>query len=231
MGCQTRIAILEAEVPGLQRTNPALLFPGIAHRSWTFFAPALILLLAAGPRCASPDRNIGDADPNLLARLGALRELAPEHRLWLVTETEPGRRLFLLGRLLRLEDGTPIAHHPIELYQADHKGAYDEDTPGVEASARLRGAVRTDHLGRFLITTILPGDYGATEDNRHIHTRVPGAKPDGYDFYFRPYINRGLLSWAKRSDQAMVLDLKKMDSGALVASADLVVKAFSPEEK
>ena len=92
------------------------------------------------------------------------------------------RRLVILGRLVSAESGIPIPYQGIQIYHADHEGTYDETVPGDETTARINGFVRTDSKGRFMVSTVLPGDYGSTSNNRHIHTTVAGAKPEGYDF-------------------------------------------------
>ncbi len=76
-----------------------------------------------------------------------------------------------------------------------------------------------------MVSTVLPGDYGSTANNRHIHTTVVGARPEAYDFYFLQYINRGLLRWANQSNQAVVLDVRKHGE-VLLATADLAVLRY-----
>lgn len=183
-----------------------------------------LLALAAWLGCGEVDRTMEPADDALRAEIAHHDRPGTPHRLLLAPDDEPGRRLLILGRLLRKEDGLPLAHHPLDVYQADHTGDYREAVAGQEATARLRGSVQTDSLGRFLISTVLPGDYGSTADNRHVHTTVDGAQPSAYDFYFKQYMNTGLAAWARGTDQAVVLDLKQAGGDTLVAAADLVVR-------
>lgn len=182
-----------------------------------------------GLHCADIDRTIHRADDTLLPMFAEYDTLAEAHRLVLAGEDEPGERLFVMGRLVKKEDGAPLAHQTINLYQADDTGSYDETVTGDESTARLNGVVETDSLGRFIISTVLPGDYGSRPNNRHIHTAVTGARPEAYDFYFRQYMNRGLISWAENSDQAMILDLYEMGNGDLITAGDLVVKEMKTE--
>jgi protocatechuate 3,4-dioxygenase beta subunit len=158
-------------------------------------------------------------DEALATQLERHESLPAEHRLVLAGEDEPGRRLMILGRLVRSESGEPLDHRYIEFYQADSEGSYDETDLGVEATARIQGSVTTDDEGRFTLSTVMPGDYGSTKLNRHIHISVPGADPEAYDFYFRQFVNDGLRSWAETSDQAILVDLRLSPAGTLLGSA------------
>ena len=189
-------------------------------------ALALTALLLIATGCAEPDRTVHPASPALLAQRTGYARLDSLHRVSLADDTEPGQRLLILGRLVRLEDGRPIQNHPIRFYHADHDGSYDEATPGQEDTARIQGTVQTDSLGRFLVSTVMPGDYGSSTDNRHIHMSVAGARPEAYDFFFSQYINAGLRRWANGSDQAVVLDLTQMEGDMLLAAGEVRAKAY-----
>lgn len=195
--------------------------------------PAVVAALAAATGAFACD---GSREPVLLplddalaTQLEAHQALPAEHRLVLAGEDEPGRRLMILGRLVRSESGEALADRYIEFYQADAEGSYDETDPGVEATARIQGSVTTDAEGRFTLSTVMPGDYGSTKLNRHIHISVPGADPEAYDFYFRQFVNDGLSSWAENSDQAILIDLQLSPSGVLVGSAVVPAKRVAPE--
>lgn len=184
-----------------------------------------LCVVAATVGCDGTDRTIHPADDALLDELGEYAAMSRLHHMKLADEREPGERLIVLGRLVRAEDGEPIPYHRLHAYQADNEGSYDEEATGDDTTARLRGVVQTDGTGRFMLETILPGDYGSTPGNRHIHLTVPGAKPEAYDFYFKQYAGRGLTSWVEGSDQAVMLDLKR-DGAGLIAAADLPVKGY-----
>jgi protocatechuate 3,4-dioxygenase beta subunit len=194
---------------------------------WSTVLPTtLAVLLAFGSGCSDIDRTIPDEDRELMARRAAYGSLGGAHRLELGATDEPGQRLVVLGRLVRQETGRPVAEHPVQVYQADHAGRYGEAVPGDESTARLGGTVRTDSAGRFLLSTILPGDYGDTADNRHIHLGIAGARPEAYDFYIRQYLNRGMQAWARGTDQAIVLDLRAGTGDTLVALGEVVVRGL-----
>lgn len=187
--------------------------------------PAITAMVLAVGSCSEPAHTIPLADSASLKQLAAYGRLGDAHRLELAPSEEPGSRLLILGRLVRREDGSAITDHVLSLYQADETGSYAEEVSGDESTARLHGTVRTDSLGRFLISTILPGDYGSGSNNRHVHTSVPEAHPEAYDFYFAPFVSRRLRSWAESSDQGMILELLQSDEG-LIAVGDLIVKRF-----
>ena len=172
---------------------------------------------------AQQEPEIAAADEELLTQLKQFEALDAAHQIELADSNEPGQRLRILGQLFA-ENGMPVANHRITFYQANKDGSYQEKVEGDPETARLRGFVETDQEGRFYISTILPGDYGSTANNRHIHTMVKGAKPENYDFYFEPYINDGLRRWAEQSKQAFILDLKRDSKDQLLASVKLIAR-------
>ena len=191
-----------------------------------YHAVVAALVAAAGAFACDGSREpvVLPLDEALATQLERHEALPAGHFLELAGADEPGRRLMILGRLVRSESGEPLAHRFIEFYQADSEGSYDETDPGVEATARTQGSVTTDDDGLFTMSTVMPGDYGSTKLNRHIHISVPGADPEAYDFYFRQFVNDGLRSWAENSDQAILVDLQVAPTGMLVGSAVVPAK-------
>ncbi len=65
-------------------------------------------------------------------------------------------------------DCRPLQGARIDFWQADGEGAYDN------AGYRMRGHQFTDSNGRYMLTTVIPGEYpGRTP---HIHVRLDSAK-------------------------------------------------------
>ena len=89
--------------------------------------------------------------------------------------------------------------------------------PKMNLLARISGTAQTDSMGRVFLETILPGDYGSSADNRHIHTTVFGAKPEGYDIHFKQYTSWMGKNFADSSDQHFIADLKRDNNGFLIA--------------
>lgn len=183
-------------------------------------------LRACGGLAAGPDRTILDADGALAERLREFEGLDAAHRALVAGEDEPGERLEVLVVLVSADSGEPIAGAEVVVFQADRNGSYEPEVAGDESSARLRASVRTDAAGRYLISTVVPGDYGSTEDNRHIHTMVEGGKPAGYDLFFGQYMNGGLARWARGNSQAFVLDLRRLSDGRLIAETRVAFRGY-----
>jgi protocatechuate 3,4-dioxygenase beta subunit len=74
-----------------------------------------------------------------------------------------GTRLTLTGRVLTPRC-RPIRGALLDFWQADARGAYDND------GYRLRGHQLTDAKGRFRLETVVPGLYSGR--TRHIHVKV-----------------------------------------------------------
>lgn len=73
-----------------------------------------------------------------------------------------GERIIVAGRVLD-EDGRPVAHTMIELWQANAAGRYDHegDTHDAPLDPNFHGSGRvfTDDQGRYRFVTIKPGAY------------------------------------------------------------------------
>lgn len=77
-----------------------------------------------------------------------------------------GECCFVDGQVRDL-DGKPIPEARIEVWQADHNGLYDVQSPcdaGVEAEHRARGQLHTDADGRFSFRSILAVPYPIPHD-------------------------------------------------------------------
>ncbi len=189
--------------------------------------PALVVIGACVHAQRSETVSIDAAPGDATRRLAEFQALAPEHRVTIAGADEPGEGLVVLGTLVRAEDperALPGAR--FLLFHADTGGSYDERVEGDDSTARLAAQLTTDERGRFMVSTILPGDYGSTNDNRHIHTLIEGASPESYDLYFAQHINPGLRRWAERSSQAFIVTLQRLDDGRLLGEATLEVRGY-----
>ncbi|MEM7298686.1 MAG: hypothetical protein AAF391_10530 [Bacteroidota bacterium] len=146
------------------------------------------------------------------------------HKLQIAEKNEPGEKLYLCLRIARKDDGTFVPNQEVLLYHTSAKGQYQPINPGDESTARLSGRVVTDPEGRAFIQTILPGDYGSSSDNRHIHTTVFGARPEAYDIHFKQYTGFMGKNFIDDSDQHFLADLKRLEDGALVSFLTIEVK-------
>lgn len=147
-----------------------------------------------------------------------------ENILRISDEDEPGQQLWLCLTFISKESKEPLANQNIHFYHTSSEGEYQPSNPNDETTARLNGAVLTNNLGQTFIQTILPGDYGSSSDNRHIHTNVEGARPEAYDIHFKQYSGFMSKNFISGSDQHFLADLKQTEDGVLVAFLNIEVK-------
>ena len=118
----------------------------------------------------------------------------------------------------------PLANQKIHLYHTSDEGEYEPSNPNDESTARLSGAAVTNSKGQLFVKTILPGDYGSSADNRHIHTTVENAHPEAYDINFKQYSGLMSTNFIEGSDQNFLADLKHTKDSILVAFVTMEVK-------
>jgi len=145
---------LATSIAGYRRpyfaTQPAYLYPG--YRSTVKRAPTRPLVLLShtlsevtGPVFGYDDVNPTDSD------------LTRQH------DGEPiGERIVVSGRLLD-ENGRPVAHALVEMWQANAAGRYrhatdDHDAP-LDPNFSGAGRALTDGEGRYRFVTVKPGAY------------------------------------------------------------------------
>ena len=170
------------------------------------------------------DRHIPDLNEFEIGLLHSYRTLREESRLTIAPEEEPGQRLYLCLTFRNRETGSALSNREVHFYHADIAGEYRPSDPGDESTARLSGLAVTDKDGRIFLDTTLPGDYGSSVDNRHLHTTVSGASPAAYDIHFKQYTGVMGKSFFRRSEQHFLADLRKGDQDFLVAFLDIKCK-------
>ncbi|MFE9101739.1 dioxygenase family protein [Actinomadura geliboluensis] len=134
--------------------------------------PAAASLAAAAPAQArtepprltpTPKCDDGDDDPTPPQMEGPYFKPGSPERSSLVTPGMPGTPLTVTGIVYSLSC-RPVSRALLDFWQADYYGNYDN------YGYKLRGHQHTDTMGRFTLTTIVPGLYpGRT---RHIHVKV-----------------------------------------------------------
>jgi protocatechuate 3,4-dioxygenase beta subunit len=94
---------------------------------------------------------------------------------------EEGERLILSGKVLNVRC-EPVEGAVLDFWQADSNGNYDNE------GFTLRGKVKTDKDGKYLLDTIIPKEYGQGIAIRpsHIHVKVgiPGQSILTTQLYF-----------------------------------------------
>jgi protocatechuate 3,4-dioxygenase beta subunit len=114
---------------------------------------------------------------------------APE-RTEIFTPTTPGEPIMLSGYVYDT-DCKPIAGARLDFWQADGQGNYDNQ------EFNLRGQQKTDATGRYVLYTVIPGEYpgrtphihvkvGATESSEILTTQlfIPGVASNSGDTIF-----------------------------------------------
>ncbi|MEP1035313.1 hypothetical protein [Ekhidna sp.] len=179
----------------------------------------LLFLVACGI-----DREISGLSKDNLSTLQEYEQLGIESHVQIGSDNEPGESLVLCLLFVDLSSKKPLANQRVHFYHADNDGEYRPVIPGDETTARLNGEATTDQNGRIFLRTTLPGDYGSSADNRHIHTTVFKAKPEAYDIHFKQFTGFMGSRFISGSDQHFLADLKKDASNNLVAFLIIEVK-------
>jgi len=185
----------------------------------------LLLVIFFLTQC-SIDRTIQNLSLSEFHTLKAFQNLKSQNQVRISNSTEPGVGLLLCLTFLTKESREPLINEQIKLYHTSSNGEYEPTDPNDESTARLNGTVITDDKGQVYIQTVLPGDYGSSMDNRHIHTRVKNAKPEAYDIHFKQFTGKMGKNFIDGSDQHFLADLKQTKDSILVAFLTIVVKNY-----
>ncbi len=175
--------------------------------------------------CAcSIDRHIALLSSAEKETLLEFQNLDVKHVVEIAGKEEPGQPLTLALTFSEKETGEILPNQEVHFYHASLAGEYEPTDPSDETTARLNGKAETDDFGRILVKTILPGDYGSSDDNRHIHATVIGAHPEAYDIHFKQYTTAMGKRFSEGSDQHFLADLKYDSDSTLVAFLNIPVK-------
>lgn len=122
------------------------------------------------------------------------REGAPlvDHEASLYEGDEKGNILVVSGQV-RTSDNKPVTNAIVDVWQADHKGDYENQDPN-QADYNFRRKIKTDENGYYKLKTVIPGPYRISKDGAvgkmlkaigrhdwrpaHIHFKVEG---EGYE--------------------------------------------------
>lgn len=156
--------------------------------------------------------------------LEEFQKLDNANKLFIASDDEPGEKLMLCLTFIDKASKKALSNQRVSFYHASTDGEYEPSNPNDETTARLSGTTKTDKTGKIFVKTILPGDYGSTENNRHIHTAVYGAHPEPYDIFFNQYA-RGMAKFMDSGNEQMFFtDVKKTTDNILVCFITLEVK-------
>lgn len=80
-----------------------------------------------------------------------------------VSPESEGPRCVVSGRIVSI-DGTPIPNAEIDIWQADTKGFYDVQQPGIQSVGNGRALLHPDSEGRFHFRSVVPMYYPIPTD-------------------------------------------------------------------
>ena len=133
-----------------------------------------------------------------------------------------GERLIITGKVMD-NRCQPIKGAILDIWQANSTGEYDNE------GFSLRGKVKTNNDGTYLIDTIIPNEYAAGDITRpgHVHLKVaaPNQPILTTQLYFEgdPYLS-GL------EDKSLILKLTE-ENGTKKANFDFVIEHYKEYEK
>ncbi|QMU64927.1 MAG: hypothetical protein GKR88_11915 [Flavobacteriaceae bacterium] len=158
--------------------------------------------------------------------LETFKSLSDSASLKMTTATEPGEKLMLCITFINKATAGVLTNQKVLLYQTNKNGAYEPSDPEDQTTAKIKATGFTDEKGRLFVETILPGSYGSSGDNRHIHIQVFDAKPEAYDIFFKDYLSTSLMTRfaSGNNDQFFVAKLKYTEADALICFVDIKVK-------
>lgn len=172
----------------------------------------------------SVDKSITSLTPIEYNNLKKFQDLDSVNKVTIANETEPGEELLLCLTFIDKVSKKVIPNQQVSFYHTSIDGKYEPTNANDETTARLNGTGITDEFGNIYVKTILPGDYGSSENNRHIHTTVYGAKPEAYDIFFKQYSSGVGKLLNSGNDQIFFADLKKTSQNKLICFVTIEVK-------
>lgn len=181
-----------------------------------------ILLFCAS--CVAQQREFIKINEKEEVTLKEYESLPNSAKLQMASVDEPGDKLILCLTFIDKKTKKPLQDQDVLLYQTSNDGDYHPKVAGDEKTAKINGLGFTDAKGRLFIQTILPGSYATSGDNRHIHTKVFGARPTAYDMHFKQYTSSRMRRFIESRDQFFLIDLKHTKEGKLIGFLTIEVK-------
>ncbi|MEZ5059779.1 MAG: hypothetical protein R2879_22320 [Saprospiraceae bacterium] len=187
-----------------------------------------VLLVVLGLNSCNSDHDIPIVKNSQI--LGEFLKMKEPHLLNLLQNSAAGRPLYLCLTVQEGAEKLPLARKEIFVYQADVSGEYQSEIPGKENTAKIRGTGITDLDGRVLVRTLLPGDFGSIDLNRHIQVQIDGAYPKLHRIYFRQFANCEIQNQSRKETETHIVDLERDEASNLVAFLKLEVNLSTKPE-
>lgn len=134
-----------------------------------------------------------------------------------------GERLIITGKVMDMRC-QPVQDAILDVWQANSTGEYDNE------GFTLRGKVKTDTDGKYVIDTIVPKEYAAGDINRpsHIHLKVgaPNQPTLTTQLYFEgdPYLT-------DREDKSLIMKVTDEKNGTKKANFGFVIEHYDEYKK
>jgi len=132
-------------------------------------------------------------NPDWLPVLDAPKNLT--YRLALPKPAFPGQPIILKGKVLKADRKSPVPGMILYFHHTDARGHYPRPSNAGPRSwsywhGTLRGWLKTDSMGRYVLSTTRPAAYPGRTDPAHIH--VYGLPPNSREgIYFSDFVFRG----------------------------------------
>ena len=172
----------------------------------------------------SMDRAIAPISEYEIVNLEKFQMIGSASKVMIADEQEPGEKLLLCVTFLDKDSKKAWSNQKVSFYHTSTNGDYEPSNPADETTARLNGTAITNESGEIYVKTILPGDYGNSTNNRHIHTTVYGASPEAYDILFNQCSGRIGRFMDSGNDQMFFADLKKTKDNELACFVTIEAK-------
>ena len=133
-----------------------------------------------------------------------------------LSEGVEGERLIITGKVIDTRC-QPVKNVVLDIWQANSTGEYDNE------GFTLRGKVKTDDNGNYIIDTIVPQEYAVGDINRpsHIHLKVgaPNQPTLTTQLYFE-----GDPNLTGREDKSLIMKVTEDNNGTKKANFDFVIE-------
>ncbi len=144
----------------------------------------------------------------------------------LAKSDEPGTRMIITGRVFNLDCSEYIPNTVIDVWHADHDGAYDNE------GYNLRGQTVSNNQGFYMFETIKPGKYlnGNMFRPSHIHYKItaPGYPTLTTQLYFEgdtdiPNDAAASITSGQYNALPRIISLTENNEGVLEGTWDIVI--------
>lgn len=184
----------------------------------------LLLLLSFGFSLLA--QRLSPVPDSMLSLIDTYQKLPQKHIFQPIDKDEAGTPLWLMVEVFARDCDCPFTDTEVFMTQTSDAGVYDLSIAGDWASARLKGTIQTDHKGRYLIKSILPGTYpNSNTANPHIHVMIAASDPPYYDIVFKPYLNWfGKRDLLKKPEQHFAADLWQNPNDQLIGYVRIYIR-------